>query len=141
MLLVTAFATACNNDNNPAPTTDSQTALLVANNWQVSNVTTPDGQAINTGRLSLATQFLYSLNMQFRNDNTVRALDPGQSNQVVNQGTWKLAADNQSMDVAVNGFNGNFPIVRLDRSSLILRQQAPVDGKTSPINLEFKPVL
>ena len=141
-LLFTALTTSCNkDDNNPTPTTDSQTALLVANNWQVSNVTTTDGQTINQSRLNLATSFLFSLSMQFRNDNTVRALDPKQSNQVINQGTWKLASDSQSMDVVVNGFNGSFPIVQLNRSTLILRQQAPVDGKTTPINLEFKPVL
>lgn len=140
MLFLAAFTTACNNDNNPAPTANSQTELLVANNWQVSSVTTTDGQAINPNRLNLATSVLYNLKMQFRNDNTVRALDPNQSNIVINQGTWKLASDNQSMDVVVTGFNGNFPIVQLDRNTLILRQQAPVDGKTSPINLEFKPV-
>ncbi|QJD79867.1 hypothetical protein [Spirosoma rhododendri] len=137
-LLFLAFTTGCNkDDNNPT----SQTGLLVANNWQVSNVTTTDGQTINQSRLNLATSVLFSLSMQFRNDNTVRALDPKQSNQVINQGTWKLASDNQSMDVVVTGFNGNFPIVQLNRSTLILRQQAPVDGKTTPINLEFKPVL
>ncbi len=140
-LLLLAFITACNNDTNPAPTAESQTALLVANNWQVSNVTDTDGQTINPSRLGYTTNLLYSLNMQFRNDNTVRALDPKQSNIVVNQGTWKLASDSQSMDVAVTGFNGNFPIVQLNRNQLILRQQAPVDGKNAPINLEFKPVL
>ncbi len=140
-LLLLAFITACNNDNNPTPTTSSQTELLVANNWQVSNVTDTNGQTINASRLSFTTNLLYSLSMQFRNDNTVRALDPKQSNVVVNQGTWKLASDNQSMDVVVTGFNGNFPIVQLNRNTLILRQQAPVDGKNAPINLEFKPVL
>lgn len=140
-LLLLAFITACNNNDNPAPTAASQTELLVANNWQVNAVTTTDGQPINVNRLNLATAVLYNLRMQFRNDNTVRALDPNQSNVVVNQGTWKLASDNQSMDVVVTGFNGNFPIVQLDRNQLILRQQAPVDGKNTPINLEFKPVL
>ncbi|GAB4052645.1 hypothetical protein [Spirosoma litoris] len=140
MLLLTL--THCSTDsNNPTPTQSSQTDLLVANNWRTVQVSTPDGQAINKSRLNLATQVLYDLNMQFRNDGTVRALDPKQSNSVVNGGTWKLAADNLSIDVDVSGFKGNFPIVQLTKSKLILRQRAPVDGKDADINLEFDPTL
>ncbi|MFD2572229.1 hypothetical protein ACFSUS_16420 [Spirosoma soli] len=125
----------------PEPTQASQTELLVANNWQTKQVTTPDGQEINEGRLNLVTQYLFGLNMQFRQDGSVRALDFKQSNKVVNGGSWALAADNKSIDVDVTGFKGNFPIVRLDRSNLILRQTAPVDGKNAEINLVFVPAL
>lgn len=131
----------CGDDNNATPTATSQTELLTANNWRTVRVTTPDGTEINPNRLNQSTQVLYDLNMQFRANGTVRALDPKQSNAVVNGGTWKLAADNQSMDVEVTGFRGNFPIVRLDRQKLILRQRAPVDGKDADINLEFEPSL
>ncbi|MVM37174.1 hypothetical protein GO730_05170 [Spirosoma sp. HMF3257] len=138
-LLITL--TYCTNDSNPTPTEASQTDLLVANNWRTVQVSTADGQAINKSRLNLATQVLYDLNMQFRNDGTVRALDPKQSNSVVNGGTWKLATDTKSIDVDVSGFKGNFPIIQLTKSKLILRQRAPVDGKDADINLEFDPTL
>ncbi|MVM33706.1 hypothetical protein GO755_26945 [Spirosoma sp. HMF4905] len=138
-LLITL--THCKKDDGATPTEASQTDLLVANNWRTVQVSTPDGQAINKSRLNLATQVLYDLNMQFRNDGTVRALDPKQSNSVVNGGTWKLATDNQSIDVDVSGFKGNFPIIQLTKNKLILRQRAPVDGKDSDINLEFDPTL
>lgn len=133
----------CKKDNNtdPTPTAASQTALLVANNWRTVRVTTPTGTEINKSRLSLSTQILYDLNMQFRDNGTVRALDPNQSNTVINGGTWVLATDFQSINVNVTGFNGNFPIVQLSKTKLILRQQAPVDGKTTDINLEFDPVI
>ncbi len=133
----------CGSDagTTPQPTASSQTDLLVANNWRTARVTTSDGQAINSTRLNFATQVLYSLVMQFRSNGTVRALDPNQSNTVVNAGTWKLTADNQSIDVVVTGFTGNFPLIRLDRSKLILRQRAPVDGKDADINIEFDPSL
>lgn len=140
VLLLTGLF-GCGDDNNATPTANSQTELLTANNWQMKRVTTPDGAEINPNRLNLATQVLYELNMQFRANGRVNALDPKQSNSVVNGGTWKLAADNQSMDVVVTGFSGNFPIVRLDRTKLILRQRAPVDGKDADINLEFDPTL
>ena len=81
---------------------------------------------------------LYQLNMQFRSDNTVRAIDRT-SKQIINGGTWKLANDSKSMDIDVTGFKGNFPIVELSRTRLILRQRAPVDGKDTDINLEFAP--
>ncbi|AQG79085.1 hypothetical protein [Spirosoma montaniterrae] len=143
LLLFVALAslTACKKDDPATPSAASQTELLVANNWQTSRVTTVDGQTINRNRLNIATQILFELKMQFRADGRVSALDPNQSNQIINGGTWKLAADNQSIDVDVTGFKGNFPIVQLSRSRLILRQNAPVDGKATDINLEFDPVL
>jgi hypothetical protein len=138
-LLLSVTLTGCKKDGaTPALTLNSQTDLLVANNWLVSRVSTPDGQIISTSRLNLATQVLYQLNMQFRSDNTVRAIDRT-SKQIINGGTWKLANDSKSMDIDVTGFKGNFPIVELSRTRLILRQRAPVDGKDTDINLEFAP--
>lgn len=135
--------THCKKDDGtiPVPTAATQTDLLVANNWQMIRVSTPDGIEINESRLNLSTQVLYKLNMQFRNNGTVRALDPRQSNSVVNGGTWTLAGDFQSIDVDVSGFKGNFPIVTLNKNKLVLRQRAPVDGTTTDINLEFEPTL
>lgn len=130
-----------NTTNDPTPTQSSQTDLLVANNWRTVRVSTPAGQEINKNRLNLATQILYDLNMQFRKDGSVRALDPKQSNSVINGGTWKLAADNQSMDVDVTGFKGNFPIIELTKNKLTLRQRAPVDGKDADVNLEFESII
>ena len=147
LLLVSAILlvslTHCKKDDGttPAPTAASQTDLLAANNWRTVRVSTPDGVEINKSRLNLSTQVLYDLNMQFRNNGTVRALDPRQANTVVNGGTWALAPDNQSINVDVSGFKGNFPIIQLTKSKLILRQRAPVDGKDADINLEFDPTL
>ena len=141
-LLSTGILIGCKNEGGttPAPTTASQSELLVANNWLTSRVSTPDGQSINQNRLNLATQVLFSLNMQFRANGTVRAIDRT-SQQIINGGTWKLSSDSKSIDVDVTGFKGNFPIVELSRTKLILRQRAPVDGKDADINLEFDPSL
>lgn len=136
--------TGCKKDDIntiPEPTVASQTDLLVANNWRTVRVSTPEGQEINKSRLNLTTQILFDLNMQFRNNGTVRALDPKQSNSVINGGTWTLATDNKSIDVNVTGFKGNFPIIQLTKNKLTLRQRAPVDGKDADINLEFEPTL
>ena len=138
--LLSGTLTGCKNEGGTTPTTASQTELLVANNWLTTRVSTPDGQSISRNRLNLATQVLFDLDMQFRSNNTVRAIDRT-SKQIVNGGTWKLATDSQSIDVDVTGFKGNFPIVELSRTKLILRQRAPVDGKNADINLEFDPSL
>jgi hypothetical protein len=140
LLLITTLI-SCDDDTPSVVTAASQTELLVANNWQVYRVTDINSQLITESRLNATTRSLFALNMQFRANNTVRALDPRQSNNIVNGGTWKLTEDNKSIDVDVQGFDGNFPIVRLDRQQLILRQVAPVDGKKADINLEFKPSL
>ncbi|GAB3697604.1 hypothetical protein GCM10027592_21910 [Spirosoma flavus] len=131
----------CKKDDGTTPgiTNNSQTELLVANNWRMKRVSDLSNQEINRNRLNLSTQVIYDLDMQFRNNGTVRALDPKQSGTVVNGGSWKLTTDNQSIDVDVQGFKGIFPIVQLTRNKLILRQRAPVDGKDSDINLEFDP--
>ncbi|GAB2538169.1 hypothetical protein [Spirosoma aerophilum] len=141
-LFLGAFA-GCKSDEttDPTPTATSQTDLLVATNWQISSITTADGQLINPSRLNLVSQLLPQLKFQFRADNSVRALDPAQSNSVKNAGTWYLAPDNKSMDVDVTGFKGNFPIIQLTKNKLILRQIAPIDGKNADINLVFDPTL
>lgn len=140
VLLLSGSLTGCKNEGGTTPAPGSQTELLVANNWRTSRVSTPDGQSINRNRLNLFTQSLFDLDMQFRANGTVRAID-NKSKQIINGGTWKLAPDSKSMDVDVTGFKGNFPIVELSRTKLILRQRAPVDGKDADINLEFDPSL
>ncbi|MBC3785691.1 hypothetical protein [Spirosoma utsteinense] len=137
-LLLSATLFSCKDDDKNNPTVNSQTELLVSNNWQTTRVSTTDGQTIATNRLGTSTQVLFGLDMQFRNNNTVRAVDRV-SKQIINGGTWTLAPDGKSMDVDVTGFKGNFPIVELNRTKLILRQRAPVDGKDTDINLEFDP--
>lgn len=143
-LFMTLF-TGCKKDDGttPDPTVSSQTDLLVANNWHTVSITTPDGQAVNKSRLDASTQALFDLNMQFRNNGRVNALDPKQGNIAVNGGTWKLATDNQSIDVDVTSFKGNFPIVQLTKNKLILRQdgKASIDGKKADVYLVFEPVL
>lgn len=139
--IVLGTLTHCKKTDDTILTTGSQTDLLIANNWRTVRVTNLDGVEINRSRLNLSTQVLYDLNMQFRNNGTVRALDPRQSNSVINAGTWTLSTDNQSIDVVVTGFSGNFPIVQLSKTKLVLRQRAPVDGQNADINLEFEPML
>ncbi|MCK8493745.1 MULTISPECIES: hypothetical protein [Spirosoma] len=141
LLPLLAFLFNCKKDNSsPEPTAASQTELLVANKWLLDRVSNTNDQTISVGQMGTNTLVLFELDMQFRSDGTVRAINRLTS-QIPNGGTWKLAPDFKSMDVDVNGFKGNFPIVELTRTKLTLRQRAPVSGVESDINLEFKPSL
>jgi hypothetical protein len=127
-------------ENNPTPTPESQTELLVANKWGLKRVANANDNTISTSQMNATTLLLFELSMQFSKDNTVLARNT-KTSQVLNGGTWKLAEDNKSMDVDVNGFKGNFPILALSRTKLTLRQRAPVSGVDTDINLEFEPIL
>lgn len=140
LLLSVAFLSCKKDDNTPAPTAQSQTDLLVANKWLLNRVSTTDDKTIGTSQMNTTTLLLFELDMQFKNDGTVRAINH-LTGQIPNGGTWKLASDNQSIDVDVTGFKGNFPIVELTKTKLTLRQRAPVNGVDTDINLEFAPSL
>ena len=141
LLLLAIGLLNCKDDSNsPQPTASSQTELLVANKWALNRVATPDGQSVSQSQLSVTTVVLYELYMEFKADGTVRAINQ-KTSQIPNGGTWRLAADNKSIDVVVTGFSGNFPFVELSRTRMTLRQSAPVNGKTTDINLEFLPSL
>lgn len=137
VMVLASSLTACKDDSS-AITAQSQTNLLVANKWLLTRVATTSDQTISQSQLNLATLLLYELNMEFKANNTVRAINT-KTQQIVNGGTWTLAPDNRSMDVVVTGFTGNFPIIELSRTKLTLRQRAPIGGKDTDINLEFVP--
>ncbi|WP_338877004.1 hypothetical protein WBJ53_15210 [Spirosoma sp. SC4-14] len=140
LLLSIVFAGCKKNDDTPTPTAQSQTDLLVANKWLLNRVSTTDDKTIGTSQMNTTTLLLFELDMQFKDDGTVRAINH-LTGQIPNGGTWKLASDNQSIDVDVTGFKGNFPIVVLTKTKLTLRQRAPVNGVDTDINLEFTPSL
>ncbi|RYD91697.1 MAG: hypothetical protein EOP50_13860, partial [Sphingobacteriales bacterium] len=79
----------------------------------------------------MTTQVLFDLDMQFRKDGSVRALDYNRSNSVVNGGSWKLTADSQSMDVDVQGFKG-----KQAASSWFYRRETTVHLPVRPLSPE-----
>ena len=144
-LLPVALLSGCKNDNDmggitPAPTAQTQTQLLAANAWQLDKLTDTSGKTINATQTNLTTQVLFGLIFQFRDNNTVRALDRT-TKQIVNGGEWTLTADSKAVNVNVTGFKGDFPLVELTAKKMTLRQNVPVNGVNQGINLEFVPSL
>ncbi len=147
VLLPFALFSGCKKDDNtggmtPAPTAQTQTQLLVGNvnGWQLDKLTDTSGKTINATQTNLTTQVLFGLIFQFRENNTVRALDRT-TKQIVNGGEWTLTADNKAVNVNVTGFKGDFPLVELTAKKMTLRQNVPVNNVNQDVNLEFTPSL
>ncbi|GAA4414535.1 hypothetical protein GCM10023187_44170 [Nibrella viscosa] len=112
--------------------------IMMSTGWKLERVTDTKGQVISQSQLNLATQALYFLEIQFRDNNTTRALDRV-TRQVVNGGTWYLVENNQALDVEISQFKGRFQIVELSRSKLTLKNKVPVGGTETDAHLEFAP--
>lgn len=141
LVLFSVILTNCK-ENNPGPvTSQSQTELLVAHTWKISQISDVNGRGYTDSQLSVNTLAVKFLDFQFRNDNTVRASD-SDTKQILNGGTWTLADNNTAIDVDVTGFKGKFPVITLTRNKLVLRQTDRINGvPNTPINLEFVPSL
>jgi hypothetical protein len=146
LLLPVALLSGCKNNNangtDPMPTAQTQTQLLVGslNGWQLDKLTDTSGKTINASQVNLTTQVLFGLIFQFKDNNTVRALDRT-TKQIVNGGEWTLTTDNKAVTVNVTGFKGDFPLVELTAKKMTLRQVVPVNGTNQDVNLEFIPSL
>ena len=141
LLLLVALLPGCGTDeNNPTPTVQNQTDLIVANGWQLTQVNDTQGRALSQNQLNLTTAALFSMEMQFRANGTVRALDL-KTRQILNGGSWKFTDDLTSMDVDVTGFRGQFGVRTLTSQRLVLRQHIKVNGTDQDADLEFKPAI
>ena len=112
--------------------------LLVANNWRLARVTDPAGNAIAVNRLGVSALALNFADIQFTDRNIARAIDRS-TKQIINGGTWYLVQNNTTLDINVTGFAGNFPIIDLIRTRLIIQQNTTVDGMKTDVYLEFAP--
>jgi hypothetical protein len=136
MLLVALTACKDKNQNTPATTTE----LITANGWALDRITTADKQTISTNRLNASTALIFGLDIQFRDNNIVRASDKV-SKQIINAGTWFLVDSDKFVDVNVTGFKGKFEISEISRTKLVLKNKVPVSGVDTDALMEFVPNL
>ncbi|SDL40823.1 hypothetical protein [Siphonobacter aquaeclarae] len=132
LVLVVLFLASCGKDKDL-----TKSEVLVSTSWKLSRVSNPsDGKTIDQSRLGATTVSIFQMNIQFRDNNIVRAMGP--DNQILNAGTWQLSSDQTVMTVDITAFKGDFKVVELKKGSLILQQSGvPVDGKNQSANLEF----
>jgi hypothetical protein len=129
---------ACHRDDTDPTGSLDKAGILKSTQWKLDRVATPDNQTIAPGRLSLETQAIFRVNIEFKDPDITRAIDQD-SKQVLNGGTWKLLNNDATLDVNVTGFKGQFKLVELTRTKLVLGNAIPVDGQTRDANLEFSP--
>lgn len=134
-LILVSFASCKDKDNNKPVDTNE---LITANGWALDRITTTDKQTISTNRLNASTALIFGLDIQFRDNNIVRASDKV-SKQIINAGTWYLIENNKSIDVNVTGFKGKFEISEISKTKLILKNKVPVSGVETDALMEFIP--
>jgi hypothetical protein len=89
-------------------------------------------------KLNTSTNLIFALDIQFKENNVVRASDKV-SKQILNAGTWTFVENDTKVDVNVTGFKGVFGVVELTNNKLVLRNKVPISGVDTDANMEFVP--
>ncbi|TAG74162.1 MAG: hypothetical protein EAZ26_02415, partial [Runella slithyformis] len=108
--------------------------------WKIDRITDVSGNVINTNSLPTESRAMFGVDIQFNEDKTVRAIDPT-SKLVVNGGSWDFLDNQQTLDIDVSQLKGKFPIVKLERSRMVLRNKIMFQGIGFDVNLELVPSL
>ena len=124
--------------DNPATEVETTTKVLVTNPWKIDRITDVNGNIINTSSLPAESRALFGINIQFNEDKTVRAIDPT-SKSIVNGGSWDFMDNQQTLNIDVSQLKGLFPIVKLERSRMVLRNKVLFNGLNFDVNLELVP--
>lgn len=136
LVVLSVFLMNCKGSDTPGVQTRNE--LIKATNWQLSRITTTDGQTIAGNKLNTSTNLIFALDIQFKENNVVRAADKV-SKQILNAGTWAFVENDTKVDVNVTGFKGVFGVVELTNNKLILRNKVPISGVDTDANMEFVP--
>jgi hypothetical protein len=142
LILSSCFLISCKKNTGTDPQSETLTATktLVTNPWKVNKITDLSGNTINPSALPTEAKALFSINIQFLEDKTVRALDPV-SKSVVNGGKWDLLDSDKILDIDVAQLKGKYPIVEMTRTKMILRNSIVFEGVTFNVNLELVPAI
>lgn len=127
-------------EEDPAAKEQTTIEVLINNPWKIERITDLSGNVINTSNLPEESRAMFGINIKFNEDKTVRAIDPT-SKVVVNGGSWDFFDNQQTLDINVSQLKGKFPIVKLERSRMILRNQVVFQGIGFDVNLELVPSL
>lgn len=136
LVVLSIFLMNCKGTDTPSVQT--RTELIKASNWQLSRITTTDGQTVAGNKLNTSTNLIFALDIQFKENNVVRASDKV-SKQILNAGTWSFVENDTKVDVNVTGFKGVFGVVELTNNKLVLRNKVPISGVDTDANMEFVP--
>ncbi|WP_101725869.1 MULTISPECIES: hypothetical protein [Emticicia] len=139
ILMLSVFAAACKSDgNNPAT---ASVKILSANYWKLDRYTDVNGKTLGNNELNSQAQAIFDLEFEFREDNVTRGRDRV-SKQIKNAGTWYLKSNNTIMEIQITGFGGDFKVIQLANTKLILQAtNNQLISSNSTVNLELVPSL
>ncbi|UTA67210.1 hypothetical protein [Emticicia sp. 21SJ11W-3] len=139
ILMLSVFAVACKSDgNNPAT---ASVKILSANYWKLDRYTDVNGKTLGNNELNSQAQAIFDLEFEFREDNVTRGRDRV-SKQIKNAGTWYLKSNNTIMEIQITGFGGDFKVIQLANTKLILQAtNNQLISSNSTVNLELVPSL
>lgn len=140
-MFMVLLATSCDKDKpGPQPDGSTKSKILVTNPWRLTDVTDPAGVKIPINQLGIQTLGLYTIDIQFFDNNVTKALDQ-KTSQVTNGGTWYLKENDKLLDIEISQFKGDFGVKELSRNKMSLTTQIPVNGVDKPGVLVFSPVV
>lgn len=119
ILLFAVILTACK-DPNVGSENKTTAELLVAHGWKLDKFTNTQGTTISDGQLNSSAIMLYGLAFEFRANSEVRGIDKI-TKTVINRGEWTIEDDEKTLDIDIVGFEGNFEIVQINNTTMILK--------------------
>jgi hypothetical protein len=139
VLTLVSFILACK-DKKEEPV-NASAKILTANFWKLDRFTDPSGKTLSQNEVGSQAQAIFSFDFEFREDNVTRGRDRV-SKQIVNAGSWYLKNDDKILDIQITGFGGEFKILQLSNTKLILQaENNKFISASSTINLELVPSL
>ena len=139
VLVLVSFVFACK-DKKEEPV-NASAKILTANFWKMDRFTDPNGRTLANNELNSQAQAIFTFDFEFRSDNVTRGRDRA-SKQIVNAGTWYLKSDDKILDIKIIGFGGEFKIIELSNTKMILQaEKNEFIQSSSTVNLELVPSL
>ncbi len=98
----------------------SKSSLISYSLWKLETLRDSEDKDLKNDNLPAQAKGLYGLDFDFKANKIVRALDRG-SKQVLGQGTWALSADEQTINIDLPEFKGDFKVVQLSSKSFLIQ--------------------
>lgn len=112
--------------------------LISKRSWQLEKYTTTAGTNISDGQLNSSAKLLYGLAFTFNKNKSVQGVAKT-NKEIINRGTWSIESDNETLNIDIDGFSGEFEIVSLNNTSMVLKSKTenPTIGVDSDVHLVF----
>lgn len=139
VITLVSFVFACK-EKKEEPV-NASAKILTANYWKLDRFTDPNGRTLANNELNSQAQAIFTFDFEFRSDNVTRGRDRA-SKQIVNAGSWYLKSNDKVLDIQIIGFGGEFKILELSNTKMILQaENNKFIQSSSTVNLELVPSL